>query len=151
MRKPLALASAVIIFSFASPINAQPQAPAGDTVIIENSGSTNVSGYQIVIESSGQVTVTPFGRINPLGNRAYANGRYHVPLEMVKNLVDDLNSALPFPGTAAVCAKSVSFGTQTHVTFKGQASPDIECMGNREKYVHDIFEIERNIPRNRPL
>jgi hypothetical protein len=107
---------------------------AQEAVTISNSGSTNFSGYQIVIEPTGQADITAYGKQSL--NTVYHDGRYQVPVDKVKVLIDDLNSAMPLSQQPprGDCMKSVSFGTSIALTYKGQRLQDIECLQNQKFY-----------------
>lgn len=116
-----------------------------DGVIVEDTGSSNFSGYRMVIEPSGEIDVTAHGKDSR--NLVYENGKYNASPESVKKLMDDLEAATPLSGLQTMgCAKSASFGTRTYVTYKGETSPDIQCV-KREGFVDDIYTIMGTIPR----
>ena len=128
---------------FVFQVSAQELTP-DEKVIVKDTGSTNNSGYQIVIEPSGRVKVTVE---NVRRNSVYADGQYNVSPNLVKQLIVDLNVVMPLTNlNMGNCAKSASFGTSTYVTYKGQTSPDIQCM-KREKFVDDVYTIIGKIPR----
>jgi len=114
-------------------------------VIVDNSGSSNFSGYRVIIEADGQVKVMDHGRSSI--NSAYKNGQYTLPVQVVRKLFSDLEAVMPLSGLESIgCAKSASFGTTTFVTYKGQTSPDIQCMKS-EAFIKDISQIMLAIPR----
>ena len=114
-------------------------------VIIDDSGSTNFSGYRATIEPSGQVDILAHGRVS--NNSVYSYGKYKVAPEDVKKLIDDLEAVMPLSKLSAdFCVRSVSFGTKTYVTYKDQTSPDIQCLKSKE-FVKDIYRIMATIPR----
>jgi len=110
------------------------------SVIVEDTGSTNFSGYRIVVDPSGVVNVTSHGRISI--NVIYPNGHYKVSSEVVHKLMDDLDTDMPLSALKSVaCAKSASFGTSTFVTYKGQTSPDIKCLVTHKNFVDDVYNV----------
>jgi hypothetical protein len=116
-----------------------------DDVVVKDTGSSNFSGYQMVIGPSGEVNVMVYGKDSR--HLVYDNGRYNVPPESVKKLINDLDAVMPLSGLGSIgCAKSASFGTRTYVTYKGQTSPDIQCMKS-EDFIKDIYIIKGAIPR----
>lgn len=147
MQRLLSASLLLTVLFLNAPSYAQSTELSDDTVIIENTGSTNFSGYKMVVAPSGEVTVTSFGRISPMGHQVFTQGLYHLPQASARKLLGDLNSALPFSGAPGSCVKSVSFGTATYVIFKGQKSPDIQCLRNGPQYVQDVFNIQRAIAR----
>jgi len=91
-----------------------------ESIIIENTGSTNYKGFQIVVD--------------PL-QAPYSNS------PEVKQFLDDLDLFTPFSKLPHVgCVKSVSFGTRTFITYRGEKSPDAECF---PQLLRDIGTIER--------
>jgi len=114
-------------------------------VIVDNSGSTNFSGYRIIIKPSGQINILPHGRMR--ANLVYSKGDYTVPSQSALKLISDLEAVMPLSGLKSPrCMKSVSFGTRTFVTYKGQTSSDIQCM-KTEEFVKDINTIMTTISK----
>jgi len=141
----LILIIGLAVFSvFVFQASAQQLASTGN-VIVEDTGSTNFSGYRIAIEPSGQVNVMGNGKEKR--NLVYSYGQYNVSPETVKQLINDLEAVMPLSGVTPVfCMKSVSFGTITRIIYKGQTSPDIQCMKNAQ-FVKDVYVIMGKIPR----
>ena len=130
----------MVLSSLATQAHAQEAVFSKDAIIVEDTGSTNFSGYRIVIDSSGVVNVMPHGRVSI--NVIYPKGQYKVPMQTVKELMNDLDAVIPLSSLkSAVCARSASFGTSTFVTYKGQISPDIKCLASHKKFVDDIYTI----------
>lgn len=86
-----------------------------DSAIIENTGSTNSRGYREVIEASGRVS--------------FASGKsFNASPDIAMHFLKMLDSLMPLSKISAFsCMKSVSFGSATYITFRGEKSPDIEC------------------------
>lgn len=85
---------------------------------IRNSGSTNTAGYSLSVASNGRTSLEQ-GSF-PL--------RRSISQRLVTRFFADLREAgdvakLP----DAHCMKSTSFGTSTHVAYRGAVSPDISC------------------------
>jgi hypothetical protein len=91
--------------------------------VIRNSGSTNTSGYIIVIHADYTADV-------------YSNGAtQHKPVgaAQAKWLFEKLNAAQPLNVVGAGrCMKSASFGTYTTIRYGGQMTPDLSCGGGPE-------------------
>jgi hypothetical protein len=97
-------------------------AAAADVAVIVNSGSTNTSGFRIVVERSGKAesTTTPQGK----------QMRRKLPEALTKQLYSDLRAATPLSSLPAPrCMKSASFGTKLTIEFGGQETPDLSCGG----------------------
>lgn len=115
--RALALAAAgllltVLPLAAKAPAKAKPKMAPLETAVIENTGSTNTTGYKII--------VYPIG-----GARIGAEVR-GLPLAMNKRLFADLKAAMPLASLPVRHGMhSMSFGTQTFITYKGQKSPDL--------------------------
>jgi hypothetical protein len=113
---PSALAPAPVVSSQpeASPT---PQIAAADAVI-RNSGSTNTSGYTIVVHPDDSADVIQQGTVR------------HVTLAepQAKWLFAKLKEDGPLPSLGAGhCMKSASFGTSTSISYEGASTPDLSC------------------------
>jgi len=88
-----------------------------DAVIV-NSGSTNFSGYTLVIhpDFSAEVAVNGVARQTAV-------------LEAdAKSLFAKLDGAMPLDSLAiGHCMKSASFGTTTTIAYHGKVTPDLSC------------------------
>jgi hypothetical protein len=104
--------------------------PAGEPVTIKNSGSTNAPGFTITVTPEGQATWhvnPPKGLPSPL-QCTTMDGTTALATTMTANLFADLAAAEPFAARQFdMCAKSVSFGTFTSVTYAGASIVDVEC------------------------
>jgi hypothetical protein len=104
-------------------------AEAGDRAVIENSGSTNTAGFQILIEKSGAAEYVPGRRRRDAeGETAVASQRRSIPRELARRFYADLEAAAPLHSLPTPhCMKSVSFGTRLTVTMGSEKSPDLSC------------------------
>ena len=99
------------------PHKAQPKTPPAESAIIENTGSTNTTGYRITVSSTGTATVD--GKAVSL------------PAGMSTQFFRDLAAALPLPDLPARHGiRSASFGTRTSITYRGQRTPDLTFGGD---------------------
>ncbi len=113
------------------------------TATIENSGSTNTKGYRIVVSSNGKATVE--GQAVTALTKIQTTAFFH-----------DLQAAMPLSSLPAGRGmRSVSFGTSTVVTYRGQTSPDLTFAGDPRAAAlkADITAITealhvRNLPRH---
>ncbi len=113
----LALLSVLIANAMASP-QPSPAAVPPNAAVIVNSGSTNISGYRIVVAPDGRATVvTPSGsRVQQLATSTAAAFFKH------------LAAAMPLSKLSGEpCMKSASFGSTTTIQYKGERSPDLSC------------------------
>ena len=99
-----------------------------DGAIIENSGSTNFSGYAIKVWSDGSTSTTLMRRGGvPLGSPSMGQ----IPKDLAQKFLADLQSAKRGAKIAAQsCTKSASFGSTTIATYHGWTSPDLTCPGD---------------------
>jgi hypothetical protein len=94
--------------------------PHGAAVIL-NTGSTNTSGYRIVVQKSGNAEYV-------VGDQ---RAKATVPDTIVSKFFSDLADATPLQELqSAACMKSVSFGTSVFVYWNHQRSPDLTCPGD---------------------
>jgi hypothetical protein len=97
-----------------------PAAPPGAAVIL-NSGSTNASGFTIVLTPDGAATV----------RQDDAVAQKIVGAAQTRWLFEKLRAAGPLDALALEhCMKSASFGTFTHISYDDRTSGDISCGGD---------------------
>jgi len=89
--------------------------------VILNSGSTNTTGYRIVVQPNGSAEFVA----------ASARSRDRVPAALAKKFFEDLRAAGPLAALPpAACMKSASFGTEVFVYWNHSRSPDVSCPSN---------------------
>ena len=123
----LALPAALLLLA-ALPAGAKPKPAAVQTAVIENTGSTNTLGYQILVFATGSVGYD-YKATKPSGPNSitsiYAKTST-IPKDRAKKLFQDLAAAMPLTSLPVRHGmRSASFGTQTTITYKGQQSPDL--------------------------
>jgi hypothetical protein len=97
-----------------------------DGAIIQNSGSTNASGYTIMLWSDGSAKAVASDRTGAQFGTP-ATGR--VPMDVVRRFFADAK-AMKAEGKVTErggCMKSASFGSVTVVKYHGWTSTDLEC------------------------
>jgi hypothetical protein len=94
-------------------------------IVINNSGSTNTAGWQLVInpDGSGAFVSQPGHPIN-YGSKEYPAGTFNIT--GITTIIDQFGGASKIP--TGTCAKSVSFGTTTTITYNGSTSGDVSCL-----------------------
>lgn len=106
-------------------------APAGDSAVIVNSGSTNTAGFRIAVDRSGNAEYTTVSRrpIPPPATQPDTGpARRPVPHELVQRLYTDLEAAKPLASLPHPrCMKSVSFGTRLTIQWGDTETPDLSC------------------------
>ena len=108
-----------------APQKVMPKATAMQTAVIENSGSTNTSGYTITVTSTG--TKYHVASVSNNGDDHNSETGNKEPLgQQVRQFFADLSAAMPLTSMPAGHGmRSASFGTRTFVTYQGQRSPDL--------------------------
>ncbi len=97
-----------------------PHATNSDVTIV-NSGSTNASGYAIVLHPDRSADVTVDGTTE----------RKTVGAPQLRWLLLKLHAAGPLGSIASEgCMKSSSFGSATKIAYAGQTTPDLSCLGD---------------------
>lgn len=118
-----------------------------DSAVIVNSGSTNIPGFRIVVERSGNAEyVRKPTRFGPGSQEQPEPVRKKLPNRLVERFFSDIQAAQPFsllpPGH---CMKSASFGSTLTVEFAGEKTSDLSCgsRGNSalESLIRDVKEI----------
>jgi hypothetical protein len=111
------------------------------TAVIKDTGSTNRRPFQITIRKSGEVTFASKGQ-RPLSERH----RGTVPPDLAKQFFTDLEASMPLSRLPREnnCMKSVSFGSSTYITYRGETSPDIQCLPKKFKKLLNDYEAIRN-------
>ncbi|HVE14833.1 MAG TPA: hypothetical protein VNI01_15665 [Elusimicrobiota bacterium] len=127
------------------------ESPSSRNAVVEDSGSTNAAGYGMVIMPSGIVRFGPNGKGGRVIARSLASGSgsQKVSPALIQRFYADLDSLMPISGLArGRCAKSASFGSTTTITYRGQISPDLQCVENdARKLLEDVREIQRELSR----
>jgi hypothetical protein len=118
-----------------------PGSPSGDAATIVDSGSTNRSGFRIVIDQTGaaEMTVVPRG----FGARQAPPEAVQrkLPPALVDRFYSSLKSAKPLAALPAEhCAKSASFGSKMTVSFGGEETPDLNCGDGGNAVLADLIK-----------
>lgn len=112
-----------------APQKARPKLGVMETAIIENTGSTNTQGYRITVTTSGMATYTMTGRAGAAPSEMTPQGV--VPRAITTALFHDLDAAMPLTEIPTRHGmRSISFGTRTYITYKGQRTPDLTFGGD---------------------
>jgi hypothetical protein len=116
-------------------INVMSTAPVSQTPLsqpfqttIRNSGSTNFLGWSLTISGDGSGNLAA-GQII----RQYPAGTFNATsLKQFLGSLPNVSVVKPFTG----CAKSVSFGSSTFITYNGYTSGDITCIPTSSPYAN---------------
>src|ERR1700730_16066231 len=97
--------------------------------IITQSGSTNSRGYKVVIHNDGSATAeiggANFGlRTQPSRSQQFPPGT--IDTKTLRRLLIEIGDVSRIP--TGGCAKSVSFGTRTQITYASKTSGDLQCI-----------------------
>jgi len=102
--------------------NKKPKAGRILATIIQ-SGSTNTRPYKVTIRRDGSATVE-LGGSNPPALREVPAGT--VDAKTLRQLLREVRDVTTIP--AGRCAKSVSLGKSTQITYAGKTSGDLQCI-----------------------
>jgi len=105
------------------------QGVEGILATITQSRSTNTRGYKVVIRNDGSATAeigdASFGlRTEPSRSQQFPPGT--IDTKMLQRLLTEIGDVSRIP--TGGCAKSVSFGTRTEITYAGKTSGDLRCI-----------------------
>jgi len=102
--------------------NKKPKAARTLATIIQ-SGSTNTRPYKVRIRRDGSATIELGGSNAPPSKELPANT---VDAKRLRQLLREVRDVTKIP--AGRCAKSVSFGTSTQISYAGKTSGDLQCV-----------------------
>lgn len=114
-----------------APASNQQAAPNGgetqsadDLATIVQSGSTNTRGYKVEIHKDGSATVEFTSGSAGASPKEFPAGTIDTrTLQQLLNQVGDVSKI-----QTGMCAKSVSFGTRTEISYQGKTSADLQCV-----------------------
>jgi hypothetical protein len=101
----------------------------GILATITQSRSTNTLGYRIVISNDGSATAEIRGassalRTEPSRSQQFPPGA--IDTKTLRRLLTEIGDVSKIP--TGGCAKSVSFGTRTQITYASKTSGDLQCI-----------------------
>jgi len=101
----------------------------GILATITQSRSTNTLGYRIVIYNDGSATAEIGGassalRTEPSRSQQFPPGA--IDTKTLRRLLTEIGDVSKIP--TGGCAKSVSFGTRTQITYASKTSGDLQCI-----------------------
>jgi hypothetical protein len=101
----------------------------GVLATITQSRSTNTLGYRIVIFNDGSATAEIGGassalRTEPSRSQQFPPGA--IDTKTLRRLLTEIGDVSKIP--TGGCAKSVSFGTRTQITYASKTSGDLQCI-----------------------
>jgi hypothetical protein len=105
------------------------QGVEGILATITQSRSTNTRGYQVLIHNDGSATAeigaANFGlRTEPSRSQQFPSGT--IDTRTLRRLLTEIGDVSRIP--TGSCAKSVSFGTRTQITYASKTSGDLQCI-----------------------
>ena len=128
------------VSAFARPTaGAARSIPRGGTamsLVITNSGSTNMPAARLTIHSDGSATLV-YDR--PLHATGLKHADRHFPAHTfsttrLEDLLARIGEADTIPNHN--CVKSVSFGSTTTLTYNGKTSGDLSCISSEDTSLH---------------
>ena len=119
-----------------TPENRQVTATAGQETgakgilaTITQSRSTNTLGYRIVIYNDGSATAEIAGAGSGLRTESSRSQEFPpgaIDTKTLRRLLTEIGDVSKIP--TGGCAKSVSFGTHTQITYASKTSGDLQCV-----------------------
>jgi hypothetical protein len=105
------------------------QGDESNLATIIQSRSTNTRGYKVVIHNDGSATAeisvdSTAARIEPPPSQQFPPGT--IDTRTLQRLLTEIGDVSRIP--TGGCAKSVSFGTRTQITYAGKTSGDLQCI-----------------------
>lgn len=122
-------AAGLLVSALALTQSARAAAPRLDGALIQNSGSTNFTGYAIKVWSDGRTSTSPYAQRGTVSGPAQSGS---LPPALTQRFFRDVAAARRGGMMGRTCMKSASFGTSTHVLWHGWTSPDLECPAGGE-------------------
>ena len=128
-----------------------------DTVLIRDTGSTNSSGYELTVNKSGQAVCvnSDWQKQRPPGQRGNGiglpEGKSILSKDITSQFFADLNASMPLSKLPIEepCIRSASFGSSTYIVYKGEMSPDIQCLAMGSRQLLDDYHAIINKIRKR--
>jgi len=113
-----------------APQRKKPRSARYFATIIQ-SGSTNSRPYKVFIHSDGSATVQLEGSSSALHPEAVPPREQHIAAgtidaKTLRQLLKEVADVSKIP--IGFCAKSVSFGTRTQISYAGKMSGDLQCI-----------------------
>jgi hypothetical protein len=115
------------------------QGVEGILATITQSRSTNTRGYEVVIHNDGSATAeiggANFGlRTEPSRSQQFPPGT--IDTKTLRRLLIEIGDVSRIP--TGGCAKSVSFGTRTQITYASKTSGDLQCIRRQASDVDQV-------------
>jgi hypothetical protein len=97
--------------------------------VISKSRSTNSPAYKVLVRNDGSATAEidgakVAGGSEPAQLRTFTAGS--IDSQTLRRLLTEVSDVSAIP--TSHCAKSVSFGTTTQITYEGKTSGDLQCV-----------------------
>jgi hypothetical protein len=112
----------------------QPQAHKpvedGDTIVLEDTASTNFAARKIVLNRNGDVGIISGATVSGDSNSELASSNhYKIDVAIASRIFSGIEKLWPLQPGKHSGFKSISFGHCSYLTYKGQRSPDLDsCM-----------------------
>jgi len=115
--------------STTAPGQEMKQGVEGNLATIVKSRSTNTRGYELAIHDDGSATAEISGattalRFDPPRSQQFPPGT--IDTKTLRRLLAEIGDVSKIP--TGGCAKSVSFGTRTQITYAGKTSGDLQSI-----------------------
>lgn len=147
MRKRIGMATFIVFGFLLCSLITEGNCDADEEgVVIRDTGSTNSPGFELTIRQSGQTECrnNDWNKQRPIGQRGgkftLPEGVANLPREIAARLFADLKAGPPVSKLPVEpCLKSASFGSSTYVVYRGETSPDIQCLAKGTQQLLDDY------------
>ncbi len=100
-----------------------------NTIILEDTASTNFPARKIVLERDGEVCITSCDSSSGNCDTQLASNQHKIDAAIASRIFSGLEKIWPLQAGTQGRFKSISFGHCSYLTYKGQRSPDLDsCM-----------------------
>ena len=135
----------VLLVSCAQANQGSSTHPQSMFLVIRNSGSTNFPGFTITANNDGSGTLiyekcrsAPTRPQCQKPNKTFSSQTFQI--NTIRLLLSQIGSIQNIPNHS--CVKSVSFGSVTKISYNGQESGDISCIGSADPQTYQHLKNE---------
>jgi hypothetical protein len=105
-----------------------------DTIVLEDTASTNFAARKIVLNRNGEVDITSGASSSgDSESEPASSNHYEIDVAVASRIFSGLDKMWPLHPGKQSRYKSISFGHCSYLTYKGERSPDLDsCMNAPE-------------------
>ena len=111
--------------------NAHEDVEGSDTIVLEDTASTNFAARKIVLNKNGDVGITSGAMSSDnSGSELASSNHYKIDIAIASRIFSSVDKLWPLQPGKRSGFKSISFGHCSYLTYKGQRSPDLDSCIN---------------------